>query len=137
MRKSKTSAKALKQQEQDAQIVQLRLAGYTLQQIGAQLGGQSPQAIHKKLTRIWSHNSQMIKDDLSYYRTQQNERYERIIQGLWRSASGGSLGAVDRFGMVARQQAMLLGLNTPTKGTQQHGDDEAIAQPIIMTEVVR
>jgi hypothetical protein len=39
--------------------------------------------------------------------------------------------------MVARQQAMLLGLNTPTKGTQQHGDDEALAQPIIMTEVVR
>ncbi|MCS7159318.1 MAG: hypothetical protein RMJ19_02500, partial [Gemmatales bacterium] len=96
----RATAKA-RRDEQARQVLELRLAGFTYQEICQLLGLKSDWYVWKLLQRALK---QFQREQPSLFRQLDVARMDRLIRGLWRKAAQGDLPALDRLMKVLHQR---------------------------------
>ncbi len=121
--------------ERRVKALELRKAGATYRQIGAQLDVSEAQS-HRDVTKAIRDCIKRSAADSEELRKLEEERLDALQIALWRPATSGHEGAVDRVLRIMARRAALLGLDAPVKlaptdptGEQEYGsaqltDDE-------------
>lgn len=112
--------------------LELRKAGATLHQIAAQTGVSHEQS-RKDLQRAMADLLAEQNASAEELRALELERLERLHIALWKQATDGHHGAIDRLLRIAERRAKLLGLDAPTK-TETSGPDGRPAEIVIRYE---
>ena len=99
------------------QALDLRLFGFTYQQIGDKLGF-TKQAAYKIVTSALAAIPRESADKL---RMIELDRLDRMQAVLAKRVNDGDLGAIDRWLKIAERRAKILGLDAPTK-VEQSGE---------------
>jgi DNA-binding CsgD family transcriptional regulator len=122
---SKTSARRLTYAERKLQALELRKGGATFQQIGDALG-ISKQNAHKHVMTALTAMNEQIAEEASVMRTLELERLDKLWFAMYRQATQGNQGAVDRCIRIMERRAKLLGLDAPTRTELSTKDDKPI-----------
>ncbi len=104
----------------NAQLLELRKAGFTYEAIGAVVG-ISRQAAHKAITRALRELAIHTAEDAAEICTLELLRLDALLSGVWTHAMGGNLGAVDRALRIAERRAKITGIRRPHEGPHKHG----------------
>lgn len=118
-RSAKTSPRAIGIAKKHAQALQLRMAGTSFQAIADALGYTTPQGAYEAVKAALLATVREPADEL---RKVDLERLEKMLFGIWRQATEGNQGAIDRALRVLERRAKLLGLDAPVK-TELTGAD--------------
>ena len=111
---SRTSERILRGREREEQSLTLRLAGATYRQIGNQLG-ITEQGAHAAVMRALKRQIKRMAEPAEEVRQLELERLDRLLVGVWRQATQGNQGAIDRALKIMQRRAALLGLDEVTK----------------------
>ena len=111
---SKTSSRRSQAAEREKKAFALRMAGATYEQIGAQLGVTTG-AAYKMVKRVLERTRRETDELADELRRLEVERLDALTLTLWKQATAGNFGAVDRVLRVMERRARLLGLDAPTK----------------------
>ena len=114
MSKSKTAPAKFKALERRGLVLQLRLAGYTYQEIATQLGiglATVNRDLHKALKFFDADHEEKARE----LKAIDTARIEEIIKGIWTKCKGGNLMAIDRLTRLLERKAKLHGLDGPIK----------------------
>lgn len=95
----------------EQQALELRIAGYTYQQIGDAVG-ITAQAAHKAVARAVARTAAHIEQDAETLRALEIERLDRLMAAIWPRAMRADLGAVDKLLKALSLRYRLLGLGT-------------------------
>jgi len=128
---SKTSARKLTYAERKLKALELRKEGNTFQQIGDALG-ISKQNAHKHVMTALTAMNEQIAAEAEVMRTLELERLDKLWFAMYRQATQGNQGAVDRCIRIMERRAKLLGLDAAERMKLEH---ETITppEPIAMT----
>ncbi len=119
----KTSAAVMTELQRDSQVLKLRQAGLTLEEIGRALDPPvTKQAVSQRLLRLLGEQSEEIKAQAAYLKDIQHTRLEALIRTLWTRALKGELQVIDRLEKLLNRQAALLGLDAPKKVAETDAD---------------
>ena len=100
--------------EREGQALELRKAGKTFAEIGADLGitkEGARQAVYRALGDLAESNLEAA----AALRALESERLDKLLAAVWPAATAGDLDAVDRALKIAARRARLCGLDAPTK----------------------
>lgn len=105
----------------------LRKAGASYRQIGAQLGVSEAQAFNDVKAALDALNKLEIAaaEDV---RRLELERLDTLTLALWPNAKSGKEGAIDRILKLMERRAKLLGLDAPTKQELSGPDGEPLVK---------
>lgn len=109
---SRTSPRRIESHQKAVKAVELRKAGMTYVQIAQAVGYGSPEAACKAVSRALEESIVEPTQGLIQLET---ERLDRLMLALWKDATNGNQGAVDRVLKIMERRAKLLGLDRPTK----------------------
>lgn len=98
--------------EKELQIIELRRAGVTWEQIAREVGFKNASGAYKMYQRA---AERMVRPDLEEYRDMQLDRLERMHKAVWLRAKDGDLRAIEMALRIGDREAKLLGLDAPTK----------------------
>lgn len=111
---SLTSSRRAKTADNEARALTMRLAGETYRQIGEQLGVTTA-AAYKMVRRVLDRTRKAADESAAELRQLEQERLDALLLALWKPATQGNQGAVDRVLRIMERRAKLLGLDAPTK----------------------
>lgn len=94
--------------EKERQVLELRRAGASFEEIATRVGYRNRAAAHKAYRRAIS---RVLKEPAEDVRDLELDRLDRLLMGVWAKASRGELGAVDRALRIGERRARLLGLD--------------------------
>lgn len=123
MAQRKTGAKALIAAQRRKDAVELRKAGATFEQIGAQLGITRQAAFRTVNVALAKVNAEIIAE-ADTMRSLELERLDKLWQTMYKQAVTGNQGAVDRCLKISERRAKLLGMDAPIK--QENSGDITI-----------
>lgn len=109
-RESATSARKVKATDREVTIMQLRIGGARYEQIAERLG-IAPSTVGRALKRAmgrWQDQATELAGEMVWL---QLERLDRLLVALWKDASSGNVGAIDRVLKIEERRAKLLGLD--------------------------
>lgn len=109
------SEKRRRQLERLQQVAALRLGGVRDQRVIARELGVTQQTISRDFAALDRLYRERAAADIAAAKGQDLERLDQLVLALWRQASQGSLGAVDRVLRVLERRAALLGLDAPQR----------------------
>lgn len=112
--KGRAKSRDIARAERDANIVRLRKAGYSYDEIGAQVG-LTKGAISKILHRYMDGHYSRTAEDIDSLVATEQARLDQLWRGIYPAAMSGNLGAVDRCIKIMERRARLLGLDAPNK----------------------
>lgn len=112
MAESKTSIKRLEAARKQAEALDYRKQGKTLQWIADKLEYASPAGAHHAIMSALQKTLQEPADEL---RTLELIRLDALLDATWLWASQGKPQAIDRVLRIMERRAKLLGLDAPTK----------------------
>lgn len=129
---SETTPRRLKTAEQRSIALALRLAGATFEQIGQKLG-ITDSAAHKLVKKALADNATTTNDQTDTLRQIEIERLDMALLAIAQQVKAGNLGAIDRWVKISESRRRLMGLDAPTKASNQNWDmstfsDEELAQ---------
>lgn len=133
MSRSKTSADRVNAASRRVKVVQMRMAGLAVREIATQVGC-SPGTVSKDLYHALSEYQTNTEEEIERFRELWNQRLEKMVQGLWVSASRGNVGAVDRIVRLAERSARLNGLDRPVKVAPTNPNGDQPYEPEGMTD---
>jgi hypothetical protein len=108
-----TSADRIAHAQRLAEIIQLRLQGWTLQAIGESLNPPcSAQAVFKCVKRALE---RMVSEATEQARRLEALRLDKLTLSVYRRAVDGDLPAIDRCLAISMRRAKLLGLDRPVR----------------------
>lgn len=110
----RTSAKRLRAIERRKQAWELRLAGHTYAEIGAELGVSSQRA-HVYVTQVQAQTQQRCNEEAETLRALELERLDAVQMPLWDRVESGDLRAIDALLKIMDRRAKLLGLYAAPK----------------------
>lgn len=114
--------------QKQAEALKLRIAGATFQQIADRLQYASPSGAYRAVELGLQRTLQEPSDML---RQLERERLDQMLLGIWKEATNGNLGAIDRAIKIMQRRAALIGLDAPTKvEVMMRKEAEAIAQQL-------
>jgi hypothetical protein len=125
-----SSAERIARERRITEILQLRMQGWSLRQIGESLSPQiSPQAIFKIIKRALEN---LTNEAVEPLRQIELLRCDELTTGVYEKALNGDLPAVDRVLAVMQRRSRLLGLDMqpPRFGSNEFN------QPTVRVEVV-
>jgi DNA-binding transcriptional MerR regulator len=128
---SKASARRLKNAETLKQVIDLRMAGLTCEEIGHQLG-VTKQSVQKRLTKWIAQANAMNANSMLELQEMQLRRLERLRAKLWPLAFGPApdMKAIDRILNIEERIARLKGLDAPArKDITSEGKTIMISKP--------
>lgn len=108
--KSKTAPAKIQADMLRAKAVQLRLAGFTMEEIGKQIGRSKAQ-VCQYLKKTMAEYARETEESVMELKRVEDARIERMIRGLWPKAIQGHMGAVDRIIKLIERQSRLHGLD--------------------------
>jgi len=129
MKRQKMSKKVVAITLEERKCLDLRLAGATYDQIAETLG-----LTDKKLAwrRLDSALRKTIAEPAEKVRRVELARLDAMLVGLWKPASEGHLGSIDRVLKIQERRAKLLGLDAPTKTALTDTSGKALAPALVM-----
>lgn len=98
--------------EAERQVVELRMAGYTLDHIASQLMC-SKSTVHRRLDKYLKKVRAQNLTDAEQIINLSIERIDRMIRAVWAQARSGNLHAIDRVSRLEQQRLEILGLYAP------------------------
>jgi len=103
-----------------AQMLDLRIEGYSLRAIGEKLGMH-----HSSVAEaIESELAELTREPAERLRTVELERMDAMLVGLWPKAKTGDVASVQAALGVMARRAKLLGLDAPVKTENKHGGSD-------------
>lgn len=130
---SKTSKRQITAREREAQAIGLRLSGATYQQIADVIGYRGPSSAFNAVIRGLDRMLPVQEaDDLRRIMAAQ---IDKLTFGIWKQATGGHLGALDRVVRLMERKARLLGLDAPVRADITT-DGKPIPGPVIYLPAV-
>lgn len=109
----RTGVQAALRSERAAEILQKRLAGWTLEKIAA---SQSPRLSPQRIYQIISVTlTEHLHEPLEEVRALELQRLDELTRAVWAKALDGDLGAVAATLKILERRAALLGLNAPVR----------------------
>lgn len=105
------NAEQLKREED---VLSLRRAGLTAQEIAVQLG-IAKSTVGRTLERAFKRYHDQLAADTRQILSLEVARLDRLLVGIWSDASKGHLGAIDRVLKIMERRAAMLGLDAPKK----------------------
>jgi hypothetical protein len=102
-----TSPERIERQQRIAEILSLRVSGWTLQAIGDAMG-VSPQAVHKCIRKALQ---TMLTEAVEQARRLEALRLDELTVGVYPQALKGDLGCIDTVLSIMRRRSRLLGLD--------------------------
>ncbi len=111
---SQSSKRRSQAAEREKLAFALRVAGMTYAQIAERLGVTTAGA-YKMVKRVLERTRKETDEAADELRRLEVERLDALLLTLWKSATSGNLGAVDRVLRVMERRARLLGLDAPTR----------------------
>ena len=118
---SSTEARRITAAERRAQALDLRLAGYSFEAIGQQLG-ISKQAAYKHVSTALETLHTQTDNSAEQLRALELERLDALLKGCWTAASAGDPESTRVVLKVLERRAKLLGLDAPTKTPEDDGE---------------
>ena len=118
---SSTEARRITAAERRAQALDLRLAGYSFEAIGQQLG-ISKQAAYKHVSTALETLHTQTDNSAEQLRALELERLDALLKGCWTAASAGDPESTRVALKVLERRAKLLGLDAPTKTPEDDGE---------------
>lgn len=97
------------------QVAALRLGGVRDQRVIARQLGVGQQTISRDFAALDRLYRERAAADIAAAKGQDLERLDQLVLALWRPATQGSLGAVDRVLSIMQRRAALLGLDAPAR----------------------
>jgi hypothetical protein len=98
--------------KKEANVIQLRLAGATWTEIAAAVGYSGPSGAYGAYQRA---AKRVIAPKIEELREMELDRLDRLQRGVWASAIGGNVRAVDSVLRIMDRRARLLGLDMPVR----------------------
>lgn len=114
MAQNATASRRTQAAEREKAAFALRIAGATYAQIAERLGVTTAGA-HKMVKRVLERTRAETNEIADELRRVEVERLDALTLTLWKQATAGNLGAVDRVLRVMERRARLLGLDAPAK----------------------
>lgn len=96
--------------ELDLQVLELRKAGGTFEQIGRQLG-KSHGAVHKAFLRAMAAHREELQQSVAEARAIEVARLDHMLLKLWPAVNKGDQNAIHRALKVCERRSRLLGLD--------------------------
>lgn len=96
--------------ERRKRILELRIAGHTLREIGEQVG-LTESAVSMSLTKALEMTQKAIHENAEGLRTLEAERLDQLAKGIHVAAMAGDLAAIDRYLKIQERRARLMGLD--------------------------
>ena len=118
---SSTEARRITAAERRAQALDLRLAGYSFEAIGQQLG-ISKQAAYKHVSTALETLHTQTDNSAEQLRALELERLDALLKGCWTAATAGDSESTRVALKVLERRAKLLGLDAPTKTPEDDGE---------------
>ncbi len=109
-RKPKTRKPDLEAIERQSKALELRKAGLSFDEIAKQTGYHGKAAAYKAVHTALQRTLREPADEL---RTLEAERLDCLLAGIWKLATEGEPGALDRILRIMERRAKLLGLDIP------------------------
>jgi len=100
--------------ERRSKALELRKAGASYRQIGAQLDVSMAQA-HRDVTRAIANLAKLSEGDAEALRILEEQRLDGLFLSVWSQARAGDLQAIDRCLRIMARRAKLMGLNAPAE----------------------
>lgn len=130
-----TRVSAAQQAQKDRQVLDLRAAGATLQEVADRYFSGHKANAHRALTRIMEAH---VADGVDTLRTVENHRLDRLQQAHWVNALRGNQGATKVVLSIMERRARLNGLDTQVEslgmGNVTVVVDPTTALPVGMAE---
>ena len=114
----KKTSKKIERDEKKAQAIALKKAGVTYEDIATQLGCAVSTA-HKMVNECLIELAEKRQIDTDAWRQLQIARYEKLLQGLWSSATRGFVEAVREARQVLARLDRVTGIEAPIKHQQE------------------
>ncbi|MCB1809624.1 MAG: hypothetical protein KDJ99_32010 [Candidatus Competibacteraceae bacterium] len=119
---SSTEARRITAAERRAQALDLRLAGYSFEAIGQQLG-ISKQAAYKHVSTALETLHTQTDNSAEQLRALELERLDALLKGCWTAATAGDSESTRVALKVLERRAKLLGLDVSTRTSEGDGED--------------
>lgn len=107
-RKKTPSKRTITMMRKESESFTLRMAGASYQQIADQVGYADPSGAYRAFNRALS---RIIMEEPDEMRLLELSRLDRIQIEIYRNATQGQLGAVDRYLKIAERRAKLMGID--------------------------
>lgn len=103
--------------ERERQVIEMRRAGQTFDEIANAIGYATPASAHHAYTRALKRT--LITAGTEEIREQELDRLERLQTFAWVEAERGNLKAMETVLKIMQRRARLLGLDAPIKTQQE------------------
>ena len=110
--KRSTSPAAIERAKRRAQALELRAAGRKYREIAEALDYSSPQHAHRD---VKTELDALVKGPALEVLSEELDRLDKMLQGLWSEARRGNVHAVDRVLRIMERRARYLGLDAPDR----------------------
>ena len=117
---SKTSPRRLLGWERQRQALELRKAGASYDSIAKELGYRDRSGAYRAVAVALL---KTLQEPAAEVRQLELERLDKMLLGLWRPATSGHEGAVDRVLRIMARRAALLGLDAPVRADVTTGGE--------------
>ncbi len=109
-RNSPTHPRIVRAKAREEKSLELRMAGYTYEKIGEELG-ITAQAAFAAVKRAITNQAKKRSEDVETYRQMQLHQLDKLQSSLWDKAINGDVNAVDRILKILDRRAKLLGID--------------------------
>lgn len=122
--KNKTSKHRIAALERAIEATEYRAMGYSYREIAEFCGYSSQQGAHQAVTSVLKAAQ---KDAAEQLLDVELERLDKMLAGLWQTATGGDVMAIDAALKIMQRRAALLGMDKPIKvaSTNPEGTEQA------------
>ena len=107
--------------ERRARALEMRKAGASFEEIGAEVG-TSTAAAHKAVQRALADLNRLAEGDAAELRGLELARLDALLAAVWPAATNGELPSVDRALKIGERRSKLLGLDAPVKHASTNPD---------------
>lgn len=126
-RNTKTSPRVIARTAKVRKAIELRMAGWSLEEIAVQCGWHSRQAVHAAILVTLQRDQ---AETVEQYRVYELARLDTLLRGIWEAACDGNLDCVDRVIKIMQQRLRYLsGLEVPTKVAPTSPDGQTPYEP--------
>lgn len=115
----KTDEEAINKNERIRKAIEMRIKGFSLEEVASDLGWNSPQAAHKALKAALE---KAVIDDARTYKLIQIQRIEKAVAAVLEKAEKGNLFAVRELVRLSKRLSEIVGSDAPAKFAHEGKD---------------
>lgn len=116
---NQTTPQAIANKDRVRKAIELRVQGFSLEDVAAELGWNSPQAASKAIKTALN---KAVVEDAASYKLIQIQRLEKAIARVLEKAEKGNLFAVRELVRLSKRLSEIVGCDSPAKFAQTDPD---------------